>query len=200
MYYAYRILNNDVGTSTTCQVPNTYCKARDCQRRGRSARSRCHQLRQTKPISCVFGLTMRVARRNKANRSQWAPPGANTGLRCARPCKTNPIFAVFGLNLRVERKNKANSAGRTGGDSRLRIGEWQTFVGAGPCACPGNHRGLPLRGRGAPRTIVPARISGAAERTLTDRKCRREHGIEGISPSFIFVNPNQPNVHGGRYS
>jgi len=54
------------------QTPHAYGEAGDCRGRGGCGRVRCHQSEQTNPIFGVYGLRMRVERKNEAKRSQFS--------------------------------------------------------------------------------------------------------------------------------
>jgi len=58
---------------------------------GQSGRSRCHQARQTKPISRVFRPRTRVGRKNKANQSQFDGPESGVAKKLRIPRTSGPV-------------------------------------------------------------------------------------------------------------
>jgi len=99
------IINPRTAMLSEIQISLTHSNVAQFSRLGEGAR-RC-QLCETKPISALLGLKMRVEAKNKANQSQIgsAAIGSEGGslprrsgrLWCRQLCETNPIFAIWGL-------------------------------------------------------------------------------------------------------
>lgn len=86
-------------TNTKHQIPATYYESGNCQSQAGAGPWRCHQLRQTKPISAVLGPAEGWS--VDAWKGRWVQSAP-------RGCETKPIYRVSGLKMRIDLKNKAN--------------------------------------------------------------------------------------------